>query len=425
MEQFLDQAETLLRDVVRSCDISTLVVLHRLRDLTKVLDKLKLYEECRLAGNCALDLAEALCRRSPEFRHEQTETLALFAGLFVYQPRARTLFTQAVSICEEVVENDASDSNKMRLLIVLERAGFWAIEQPKLGAQWLEYAVRLMTKELPPTMMAALFCGGVYNSYGSCLLQLREFANAALVYHRAISIRRKLASENPVKYNYYLAGTLTNMGISLNSLGEHAAAATAHKEALELCRTGSAQNPLQYKPLLARILSRLGSTFLDLSQNSKSAEMWNEAVSLFRDLSHTEIECIEWLCDALNNYGHVCHLLEQHAEAVLAYQECISLCHAQVIAHPKWNVYLIFALHDMANCLHALGQEAEPSANQVLQMNQGKVLKKCRYAPDFSLCFVCQRVGAPCPMAMSVSQKPRPMDFSVLQNRRMAGFWGL
>ena len=105
MEEFLDQAEILLENVAQSRDMSTLVVLHHLRDLSRVLDNLKLYDECRLTGNCALDLAEALGRRSLEFRLEQAETLALIAGLSVYQPRARTLFIQAVSIGEEVVEN--------------------------------------------------------------------------------------------------------------------------------------------------------------------------------------------------------------------------------------------------------------------------------------------------------------------------------
>jgi hypothetical protein len=84
MGYFLDQAEILLRDVVQSRDVSTLVVLHHLRDLAKVLDKLRLYDECRLTGNCALDLAEALSRRLFEFREEQAETLSLIAELSVY-----------------------------------------------------------------------------------------------------------------------------------------------------------------------------------------------------------------------------------------------------------------------------------------------------------------------------------------------------
>ena len=48
MEEYLDQAENLLQNVVQSCNISTLVVLHHLRDLAEVLDNLKLYDECHL-----------------------------------------------------------------------------------------------------------------------------------------------------------------------------------------------------------------------------------------------------------------------------------------------------------------------------------------------------------------------------------------
>ena len=85
MEEYLNEAEILLQNVIQSHDISTLVVLYHLRDLTEVLDDLKLYDECRLMGNCALDLAKALVQRSLEFRQEQAETLALVAGLSVYQ----------------------------------------------------------------------------------------------------------------------------------------------------------------------------------------------------------------------------------------------------------------------------------------------------------------------------------------------------
>jgi len=127
MEEFLDRAEILLRDVFQSRDISTLVVLNRLCDLAEVLDDLNLYDECLLTGNCALDLAEALTRRSLEFKKEQAETLALIAGLSVYKPRARTLFTQAVSICEEAVEDNPSQSNKDNLLNVLDFAGYWTL----------------------------------------------------------------------------------------------------------------------------------------------------------------------------------------------------------------------------------------------------------------------------------------------------------
>jgi len=166
MEQLLDQAETLLQGVSQSHHISTLVILYRLRDLAEVLDNLNLYDECRLAGNCALGLVAALGQWSLEFKHEQADTLAHIAGLSSYQPTARILFIQAVTICQEMAANDTSYSKKLARLRVLGRAGYWAVDHPELGAQWLEHAVHLMTKELPSAMVTAHFCGSIYHLYG-------------------------------------------------------------------------------------------------------------------------------------------------------------------------------------------------------------------------------------------------------------------
>jgi tetratricopeptide (TPR) repeat protein len=219
MEQFLDRAEVLLRDAVQSRDISTLVVLHHLRDLAEVLDNLKLYDECQLTGNCVLELAEALGRRSLDFKQEQAETLALIAGLSVYQPRARTLFTQAISIYEEVVANNASHANKNRFLIVLDRAGYWA--SGHLRAQWLERAIQLMTKELPQEMVHPQLRSVIYNNYGIGLYRLKQCAGAIEALHEAISIRRTLINKNPSKYNHSLARTLMNMGKVLDYFGKY------------------------------------------------------------------------------------------------------------------------------------------------------------------------------------------------------------
>jgi hypothetical protein len=207
-----------LRDVVRSHDVSTLVVLHRLRDLAEVLDNLKLYDECRLTGNCALDLAEALGRRSLEFRQEQAETLALIAGLSVYRPRARTLFIQAVSICEEVVENNGSHSNKHSLFYLLCRAGYRASDD--LDMQWLERAIHLMTKEIPPTMVHPVFRSSMYFTFGVGLRQLKQYSHSVDAFLEAIPIRRPLANSNPAEHNFYLAQSLRSMGVSLNILGK-------------------------------------------------------------------------------------------------------------------------------------------------------------------------------------------------------------
>ena len=395
MEEYLDEAEILLQNVVQSHDISTLVVLHHLCDLAKVLDNLKFYDECRLTGNCALDLAEALGLRSLEFRQEQAETLALIAGLTVYQPRARTLFIQAVSICEEVVANDASHSNKYALIFVLGRASYWTLDH--LPVQWLERAVQLMTKELPPAIVHPEIRSVIYNNYGHCLHGLKQYSNALEAYHEAISIRRTLVNNNPVKSNLHLAGTFMNMGVTLQKLGKYDDAIVAYKEALEICTTMSAQDPLQFNGQMARTLYDYGVALESSNQASEAAVVKKQAVSLFRDLAQAGNECTDELCDALHNYGYNRYLLGQHAEAVLVYQESILLRRPLAAANPEQEIYLIAALHNIANPFYALGKHADANAaaNEALERNHGKVIEDCDDAPDFKACFVCQRGTIP------------------------------
>jgi len=394
MEEYLDEAEELLRDIVQSRDISTLVVLHNLRDLARVLDDLKLYDECRLTGNCALDLAEALGRRSLEFRHEQAETLARIAGLSVYQPRARTLFIHAVSICEEVVENNASHSNKHKLLIVLERAGYWAQDHfSALSAQWLERAIQLMTKELPPTMVHPHFRSIIYSNYGYGLHELKQYPNALEAYHEAVSICRTLVANDPANHTFHFAESVMNMGTALDGIGKYGDAIVAYKEALEICTTMSTQDPLRYNELRAKILLNYGATLQNLNQVHEAAVMEKQAISLLRNFAQAGNERTELLCDALNNYGISCYCLGQHAEAVLAYQECIPLKRALAATDSEAEKDLLSPLHDIANSFHALGKyaEANTAATEFLERNHGRVLEDCEFAPVFSRCFVCQR----------------------------------
>ena len=415
MQKYLDQAENLLQDVFQSRDVSTLVVLLLLCDLAKVLDSLELHDECRLTGNCALDLAEALGRRSLEFRHEQAGTLSLIAGLSVYQPRARTLFVQAISICEEVVEKTASHSNKYKLLIVLDRAGYWATDH--LSAQWLERAIQLMTKELPPTMVDPHFRSAIYHNYGHGLLQLRQYSNAIEAYHEAVSIRRTLADNDPAKHNLRFARALMNMGVALDNIGKYDDAIVAHKEALEICTTMSTQDPLRYNGLRAKALLNYGVTLQHLNQVSESAVVKKQAVSLFRKLAHTGYQCTKLLCYALHNYGISCVLLGQHEGAVLAYQESISLRRALDATDAEEEIYLIVALHNIANSFRALDKyaEANTAATEFLERNRGRVLEVCGNAPEFSRCFVCQRgiipdslqnISPPLPVLQAIASLP-------------------
>jgi tetratricopeptide (TPR) repeat protein len=420
MEEYLDRAELLLRDVVQSCDISTLVVLHHLRDLTSVLDKLKLYDECRLTGNCALDLAEALGRQSLKFRQEQAETLAFIARLSVYQPRARTLFTQAVSICEDVVANDASHSNKEILLVVLARAGSRVSDR---SCQWLGRAVELMTKELPPTMVSPALRGVIYYNYGIGLRELKQYSNAFEANREAVSSRRILVNKDPAKYNHQLAQALMNMGIALDHLGEYDDAIVAHKEALEICVTMSTQDPLLYNKVKAKALLNYGVTLFSLNQVSEAAAVEEQAISLFRNLAQTGYECTTSLCNALHNYGSFCGLLGQNAQAMLAYQECIPLRRALAATNAKEEKFLRQDLHESTKSLLAFGEyaKADAAAAEALKRNHGWVFRDCSFAPNFGACLVCREgviPGADAPLSPAEAPKPTGETVKISVHRK-------
>ena len=390
MEEYLGQAEILLGDVVQSRDISTLVVLHHLRNLAEVLDNLKLYDECRLTGNCALDLAEALSRRSLEFKQEQADTLALIAGLDAYEPRARTLFVQAVLICDEVVENDASHSNKYSLLYVLGRASSCVLD----NAQWLERAVQLMTKEIPPTMVNPDFRSSVYTIYGNSLRRFDQYAHATEAYYESISIRRPLVNSNPAKHSYHFAQTLYNMGSTFHDLGEYGGAIAAYKEQLDICTVMSAQDPPRYNELMAITLIRYEDALRSLKRLPEAAAVEKQALSFCRKLAQTDDSWRDQLCAALYNYGFSCYSLGNHAEAVLAYQESILLRRVRVVTHPEEEISLRRALHNISNSFNALGKrgEANAAAMEALERNHWRAFDRCFYPPNLRSCFVCQKV---------------------------------
>ena len=335
----------------------------------------------------------------------------------MYQPRARALFIQAVSICEEVVANNASHSNKMLFLFVLGRAGPSTVDT--LSTQWLERAVQLMTKELPPTMVNPNFCSFIYEHYGAILSLLKQYSKALEAFHEAISIRRTLVNNNPAKSNLHLAETFRNMGVTLRYLGKYDDAIVAYKEALDICATMSAQDPLQYNKQMATTLLNYGVALEVSSQVSEAAVVKKQAISLYCDLAQAGNECTHLLCAALHNYGHNRYLLGQHAEAVLVYRESILLRRTLAAANPEKEIYLISALHDISNSFHALGKHADANAaaNEALERNHEWVLEDCDYAPDFEACFVCQRATIPdslqndllpLPSLQSVSS-PRPV----------------
>ena len=392
-KQDLEWAKILLQGAIQSRETDALVVLYRLRDLSKVLDNLKLYDECRLAGDMALKLAEALRRQSIEFRNEQAETLAVIAELSVYQTCARTLFIHAVSTLKDVVKCDASDSNKIKYLSVLDRAGSWASGHPDLCVRWLRCAVHLM-KSLPKEEVTHRFRICIYNNYGRGLYYLREYVSSIEAHKKATPTPR--TKDDQAMYTNDLTTILANSGGSPDALQSYDCAITNFEAALGICRAMSAQDPWQYNELLAKILDNYARALGASDRVTEAALQEKEAVSLLCELVRGGLDLSEDLGMCLERYAKYCRQLRWYAEAVSAHEKSIPILRARLASDPRKKKCLVVAIHNMANFLHTIKRHtaADAAAAEALQMDQEVVLETCYLAPNFKLCFVCQRTIA-------------------------------
>jgi len=398
MEEFLQKAQTLLQQMVDSRDAPTIVVARRLRDLAIVLDRLSLSAECVLVSHCALNLTSAIAPWSLELQLQYAETLALIAKLSPYQPHARTLFLRAISLCEKVVAKDGSHSNKKSLLGILDRAGYWSTEHPDLGVQWLGQAIRIMTTELPSVMVNDYTRSRIYLYHGNRLSGLGRLSEAVAVGQTAISLGRALSGRNPVKGKEILSSALFDLGNTLRELRQYEDSATAFKEALELDRSLLSQDPKSnnYTYNYTSTLVNYGDILFRTNQVAIAVELHQEAVARLSDLVQMDAKYSVHLCRALGSYGKDCYRLGRHSEAILAYEECISLARSLGEGgSTKSQIDLIHSLHRMANSLDILGRksEAEAAASEFFQRNDGKPHKHCKVTTRNRKCFVCGRLG--------------------------------
>jgi tetratricopeptide (TPR) repeat protein len=394
MEEFLQTAQTLLQQMVDSRDAPTMVVARRLRDLAIVLDKLHLSAECILVGNCALSLVGAIAPWSLGHQLEYAETIALIARLSPYQPHARTLFLQAVTLCEEVTTKDGCQLNKKAFLRILDRAGRWSVEHPDLAVQWLGQAIRMMTTEPPSTMVNDYIRGRIYVHYGSSLSRLGRLSEAMDAGQKAVSLARALSA---VKGKEVLFRALGNLGNTFRELHKYEDSAAAFEEALELDRSFISQDPESiYEHTKA--LVNYASTLVLIKKVSEAAELHQEAVTRRRELVRMDETYTVELCKALKAYGKDCYLLGRHPEAILAFEECISLTRGLTDgSSTRPQTALISSLHYFGNSLNVLGRksDAEAAASEFLQRNGGKPHATCNTVIRRRKCFVCGKIPVP------------------------------
>ena len=331
IEGHLESAKKLLQNMIEAKDVPTLDAIHRLRDLAGVLDQLKLQEECLVVGDCAIKLAQALGLRAVELQLVSAETISHIAGLDVYKPRTRPLFIHAISTCEASVIEGGSDSAKLTLLRVLNRAGACTANYPTLCAQWLSRAIDII-EELPSAMVTDEHRGMTYTLYGVSQLKLEDYPKALAAEEHAVALNRTLASKyDEIRHKLNLAVSLRLCGHAFVKMGHLEDAFRVQGEAVSLLRASvlhGAREELRNKNL-ATALQGYGTLLFKMGRHENALNAQREAVSLYRALTvHGHERLRADLALALQLYSLKQFEMGRHEDALNLQREAISLLRA-------------------------------------------------------------------------------------------------
>ena len=339
MEGLLERAKGLLQNIIEAKNVPTIGAVHQLRDLARVLDQLKLREECLMVGDCAIKLTQALGLRHVEFQRVSVPIITVIASLNAYESRMRPLFIQAISVCEAAVIEDGSSSAKMNLFLILACAGIRARDYPALSAQWLGRAIDLIA-ELPSAMLAGEQHIMVYDYYVRSLCKLRQFPKALAVGERAVALFRSptswedgLHQKQGRAHVFQIHGvTLGEMGDLGNALNVEDALGVQQEVVSFLCAPLAHRKGQKVNLALALAHRQYGWALSSVGRLEDALSAQQEAVSLFRAVVAHREEQKANLGRTLRQCGWTLSKMSHLEDALSAHQEAVSLFRA-IVAH--------------------------------------------------------------------------------------------
>ncbi|MEO1092542.1 MAG: tetratricopeptide repeat protein, partial [Pseudomonadota bacterium] len=177
----------------------------------------------------------------------------------------------------------------------------------------------------------------------------------------AVDIRRKLADQRPDAFLPDLAQALNNLGIQFSDLGRREDALQASQEATNLYRKLADQRPDAFLPDLAQALNNLGIRFSNLGRREDALQASQEAVDIRRKLADQRPDAfLPDLATSLGALGSVHRAREDHAAAMLAFDEGIRCLAAAFAQHPAAFAHVMMPLcRFYVEACQALDQEPD------------------------------------------------------------------
>ena len=181
--------------------------------------------------------------------------------------------TTPLAILEDAVENSLGSNILCQELMVINFGEY--------GHQIAHLATlvgqRIDASQLPPEQEAELL-----NNLSVHLSNYGDHHGALEAIQRAVSLYKKLATQNPAQFNPDLAQSLNNLSNRLSATGNHEDALKAIQRAVAIREELAAQNPARFNPDLAMSYGAFGIILRGIGNLSEAMEKFQAGAELVR-----------------------------------------------------------------------------------------------------------------------------------------------
>ncbi|KAJ3485324.1 hypothetical protein NLI96_g5032 [Meripilus lineatus] len=230
----------------------------------------------------------------------------------------------------------------------------------------------------------------LYNIGGSCS-KLRRYEEALKHEQESLQIRRGLAAEDPVRFNRVLASSLNDTSHVLSKLGRHEEALKHDQEALEI-RAKACHKRIQRETILTLHYPHYNHRRLHSNLRSVTREPWSmrqEALQIRRGLAAEDpVTFNPDLASSLNDTSCALSNLGRHGEALKYGQEALEIKRGLVKEDStRYDPDLALSLHNMGTSYSQLRryEEALKHHEEALKINRGLAAEDAEmFNPDLA-----------------------------------------
>lgn len=193
--------------------------------------------------------------------------------------------------------------------------------------------------------------GRILNDLGSTYTLSKDYAHAEMAYLESLAIKKKLALEEPGKYDEGIAVVYNNLGVLYSNLHEYDKTEALYKEVVRIRKQLATDNGKVDELGVVMSLTNLGVLYCNKNDFLKAKAVFHEAIERERKAIKSNPQIYEpELSSTLMNLGLAHKNLYEFDSSAIAFNESVEICKRLIKVNPEAYE------PDMAYALHNLGE---------------------------------------------------------------------